>query len=58
MSTVLIQTQNTPLVVKFLEIAPLTHVQLYKFYQSNRDLHIDRPLSLDSYGDRPINQAS
>lgn len=42
MTTLLIQTESTPLTVNLPAIAPLTHEQFYEFCQANRDLRIER----------------
>jgi Uma2 family endonuclease len=42
MTTLLIQTESTPLTVNLPSIAPLTHEQFYEFCQANRDLRIER----------------
>lgn len=42
MTTLLIQTENIPLMVNFPAIIQLTHEQFYEFCQANRDLRIER----------------
>jgi Uma2 family endonuclease len=41
MTTLLIQTENTPLTVNFPAIARMTHAQFDEFCQANRDLRIE-----------------
>lgn len=45
MTTLLIQTDNTPLTVNLPAIAPMTHAQFYDFCLANRDLRIERTAS-------------
>lgn len=47
MTTLLIQTENTPLTVNLPAIAPMTHAQFYDFCLANRDLRIERTASGD-----------
>jgi Uma2 family endonuclease len=42
MTTLLIQTESTPLTVNLPAIAPMTHAQFYEFCLANRDLRIER----------------
>jgi Uma2 family endonuclease len=42
MTTLLIQTDNTPLTVNFPAIVTMTQVQFYEFCQANQDLRIER----------------
>lgn len=42
MTTLLIQTESTPLAVNFPAIAQMTRAQFYEFCQANRDLRIER----------------
>jgi len=42
MTTLLIQTENSPLTVNLPAIAPMTSVQFYEFCLANRDLRIER----------------
>ncbi|HEY9876941.1 MAG TPA: Uma2 family endonuclease [Leptolyngbyaceae cyanobacterium] len=42
MTTLLIQTESTPLTVNFPAIASMTQAQFYDFCQANRDLRIER----------------
>ena len=42
MTTLLIQTETTPLTVNFPAIAQMTHEQFYEFCQANQDLRIER----------------
>lgn len=42
MTTLLIQTETTPLTVNLPAIAPMTHEQFYAFCLANRDLRIER----------------
>jgi Uma2 family endonuclease len=42
MTTLLIQTEGTPLTVNLPAIATLSHDQFYEFCQANRDLRIER----------------
>jgi Uma2 family endonuclease len=42
MTTLLIQTENSPLTVNLPAIAPMTPVQFYEFCLANRDLRIER----------------
>lgn len=42
MTTLLIQTETTPLTVNLPAIAPMTHEQFYEFCLANRDLRIER----------------
>lgn len=41
-TTLLIQTETTPLTVSLPSIAPMTGEEFYRFCQANRDLRIDR----------------
>ncbi|MBC7971783.1 MAG: Uma2 family endonuclease [Verrucomicrobia bacterium] len=47
MTTLLIQTEKTPLTVNLPAIAPMTHAQFYDFCLANRDLRIERTASGD-----------
>lgn len=47
MTTLLIQTENTPLTVNLPAIAPMTHEQFYEFCLANRDLRIERTATGD-----------
>jgi Uma2 family endonuclease len=47
MTTLLIQTENTPLTVNLSAIAPMTHEQFYEFCLDNRDLRIERTATGD-----------
>lgn len=47
MTTLLIQTESTPLSVNLPAIAPMTHEQFYEFCLANRDLRIERTASGD-----------
>jgi Uma2 family endonuclease len=67
MTTLLIQTENTPLTVNFPAIAPMTHAQFYEFCQANRDLRIERtatgevivmPPAFSDTGNRNLNIAA
>jgi Uma2 family endonuclease len=42
MTTLLIQTESTPLTVNIPAIAAMSHDQFYEFCQANRDLRIER----------------
>jgi Uma2 family endonuclease len=42
MTTLLIQTDNTPLTVNFPAIVKMTQAQFYEFCQANQDLRIER----------------
>lgn len=42
MTTLLIQTDNTPLTVNFPAIVTMTQAQFYEFCQANQDLRIER----------------
>ena len=42
MTTLLIQTENTPLTVNFPAIVKMTQAQFYEFCQANQDLRIER----------------
>ena len=45
MTTLLIQTESTPMTINLPTIAPMTHEQFYEFYLANRDLRIERTAS-------------
>ncbi|MBW4691096.1 MAG: Uma2 family endonuclease [Lyngbya sp. HA4199-MV5] len=45
MTTLLIQTENSPLTVNLPAIAPMTPTQFYEFCLANRDLRIERTAS-------------
>lgn len=45
MTTLLIQTQSTPLTVNFPWLVQMTNEQFYEFCQANRDLRIERNAS-------------
>jgi len=45
MTTLLIQTESTPMTVNLPAIAPMTHEQFYEFCLANRDLRIERTAS-------------
>ena len=47
MTTLLIQTESTPMTVNLPAIAPMTHEQFYEFCLANRDLRIERTASGD-----------
>ncbi len=47
MTTLLIQTESTPLTVNLPAIAPMTHAQFYEFCLANRDLRIERTATGD-----------
>ncbi len=47
MTTLLIQTEKTPLTVNLPAIAPMTHAQFYDFCLANRDLRIERTANGD-----------
>ncbi|MBD2077819.1 Uma2 family endonuclease [Phormidium sp. FACHB-592] len=47
MTTLLIQTENSPLTVNLPAIAPMTPAQFYEFCLANRDLRIERTASGD-----------
>jgi Uma2 family endonuclease len=47
MTTLLIQTESTPLMVNLPAIAPMTHEQFYDFCSANRDLRIERTATGD-----------
>ena len=47
MTTLLIQTENSPLTVNLPAIAPMTHAQFYEFCLANRDLRIERTVNGD-----------
>jgi Uma2 family endonuclease len=47
MTTLLIQTENSPLTVNLPAIAPMTHAQFYEFCLANRDLRIERTANGD-----------
>jgi Uma2 family endonuclease len=47
MTTLLIQTESTPLMVNLPAIAPMTHEQFYEFCLANRDLRIERSATGD-----------
>ncbi|MBW4583415.1 MAG: Uma2 family endonuclease [Tildeniella nuda ZEHNDER 1965/U140] len=47
MTTLLIQTDNTPLTVNLPAIAPMTPAEFYAFCLANRDLRIERTASGD-----------
>ncbi|MBD2037979.1 Uma2 family endonuclease [Leptolyngbya sp. FACHB-321] len=47
MTTLLIQTENSPLTVNLPAIAPMTTAQFYEFCLANRDLRIERTASGD-----------
>lgn len=42
MTTLLIQTENIPLMVNFPAIIQMSHEQFYEFCQANRELRIER----------------
>jgi hypothetical protein len=42
MTTLLIQTENTPLTVNFPAIFQMTQAQFYEFCQANQELRIER----------------
>jgi Uma2 family endonuclease len=46
-TTLLIQTQTSPLTVSLPAIAPMTHDEFYAFCQANRDLRIERTATGD-----------
>ena len=48
MTTLLIQTESTPMTVNLPAIAPMTHEQFYEFCLANRDLRIERTASGDA----------
>jgi Uma2 family endonuclease len=67
LTTLLIQTENTPLTVNFPAIASMTHAQFYEFCQANRDLRIERtatgeviviPPAFSDTGNRSLNIAA
>jgi len=45
MTTLLIQTESTPMTINLPAIAPMTHEQFYEFCLANRDLRIERTAS-------------
>ena len=45
MTTLLIQTESTPMTINLPTIAPVTHEQFYEFCLANRDLRIERTAS-------------
>ena len=45
MTTLLIQTESTPMKINLPAIAPMTHEQFYEFCLANRDLRIERTAS-------------
>ena len=45
MTTLLIQTESTPMTINLPSIAPMTHEQFYEFCLANRDLRIERTVS-------------
>ena len=45
MTTLLIQTESTPMTINLPTIAPMTHEQFYEFCLANRDLRIERTAS-------------
>ena len=47
MTTLLIQTESTPMTVNLPAISPMTHEQFYEFCLANRDLRIERTASGD-----------
>ena len=46
-TTLLIQTESSPLTVSLPAVAPMTHEQFYAFCQANRDLRIERTATGD-----------
>ena len=47
MTTLLIQTESTPMTTNLPAIAPMTHEQFYEFCLANRDLRIESTASGD-----------
>ncbi|MBE9069483.1 Uma2 family endonuclease [Leptolyngbya cf. ectocarpi LEGE 11479] len=46
-TTLLIQTESSPLTVSLPAVAPMTHDEFYAFCQANRDLRIERTATGD-----------